>query len=223
MSIAPLQIQLVDFERVSTTDLASMASPWMVNGKTSNANLRQKQAARAALSLLVNLSSEKLIENKQWGYYTLEGSTGRRFVSFTHTKTLAAAAVSDFPIGIDLENISRDATRVMERICSPAEMILTNEQSLIDGQLIPNSILLWTAKEALAKASGVGLRHGMDKLEIVLRGAQPFDACIHAGGPLHMERPGIVFRTWKDHVLALCQSFENLFVKSINLLIYPQP
>lgn len=75
--------------------------------------------------------------------------------SITHTRRHVFCAISDLPIGIDAEELSRRVDpRLAEKILSPGE--LTQYRGAED----PNRALLtfWVLKEAQTKCTGEGLR-----------------------------------------------------------------
>lgn len=83
--------------------------------------------------------------------------TGKYHFSITHTKTQAFCALSDQPVGIDAEDLSRVVDpRLAEKILSP------NEHAIYEAaeEEEKNEILLrfWVLKEAEVKCSGLGLR-----------------------------------------------------------------
>jgi phosphopantetheine--protein transferase-like protein len=80
------------------------------------------------------------------------------FVSLSHTRGAVAVAIADAPVGVDIERTDRtvDVDRLAARTFAPAEI-----QRL--GALTPSArktpfAELWTAKEALMKATGLTLR-----------------------------------------------------------------
>ena len=125
----------------------------------------------AALALLEREQCDMAIEkNKTWGYLFLKTTHPQRYLSISHTERdhvkgieeVSISVLSSFPIGIDIEPISRRASRVLPRICYPEEKYLV-QQSLTKLSLTPEalcpSIVIWSLKEAIMKAYGVGLHH----------------------------------------------------------------
>lgn len=83
--------------------------------------------------------------------------SGDYHFSITHTNTQAFCALSDKPIGIDAEELTRVVNpRLAEKILSPNEYAIYEEAEEADR----NEILLrfWVLKEAEVKCSGLGLR-----------------------------------------------------------------
>ncbi len=68
--------------------------------------------------------------------------------SLSHTDGYAAVAVSDLPVGVDIEVIStRFNERLFDRIATDAEKAIVKHSPV-------NTAALWTGKEALFKQSG---------------------------------------------------------------------
>ncbi len=83
--------------------------------------------------------------------------TGGLHFSITHTKTHVFCALSDSPVGIDAEDMTRSVSPALaEKILSPGEL----EQYLSLPEQARNDALLrfWVLKEASVKCSGLGLR-----------------------------------------------------------------
>ena len=87
--------------------------------------------------------------------------------SISHCKTAIAVAVSENPIGIDIEGIRTFKPELMRKTMSPAE------QQRITSSATPEVefIRLWTQKEALLKLQGTGiisdLHHVLDHAQEV--------------------------------------------------------
>ena len=78
---------------------------------------------------------------------------GGPYFSISHCKTAIAVAVSENPIGIDIEGIRTFKPELMRKTMSPAE------QQRISSSATPEVefIRLWTQKEALLKLQGTGI------------------------------------------------------------------
>jgi 4'-phosphopantetheinyl transferase len=88
---------------------------------------------------------------------------GLRF-SLTHCDGLVACAVAAAAVGIDAEPLARGerVLRLRERFCSPEE--LAAARGLGPAAQAPRALLLWTLKEAYAKARGLGMAIGFRSL-----------------------------------------------------------
>ena len=84
--------------------------------------------------------------------------TGDLHFSITHTKNTVFCALSDSPVGIDAEELTRKVSPSMaEKILSPDE--LAQYQALEDPEEQNLALLrFWVLKEAEVKCSGLGLR-----------------------------------------------------------------
>lgn len=83
--------------------------------------------------------------------------TGGLHFSITHTKTRVFCAISDKPVGIDAEDLTRQVSpQLAQKILSPNELALYEAAPEEEK----NDILLrlWVMKEAEVKCSGLGLR-----------------------------------------------------------------
>jgi 4'-phosphopantetheinyl transferase len=74
-------------------------------------------------------------------------------VSVTHSGSMVGVAVADIPVGLDVEDRTKDLTEVAEHLLSPDDP---------PGELI----VAWTRKEALLKATGDGLKVPMRDLTL---------------------------------------------------------
>lgn len=84
--------------------------------------------------------------------------------SLSHSGSFAACAISDHPVGLDLERRGRLSDALLRRSFSP------EEQALIRAAEDPDHLftLLWTGKESYVKATGQGIL-------FPLRNIQPLD------------------------------------------------
>ena len=89
----------------------------------------------------------------------LEGTDLVQF-SLSHSGDYVACIISDVPCGIDIERHSerRDYEKIAKRICTDRELVnITNREDFYQ---------LWTLKESVMKAVGLGLALDMRKIEI---------------------------------------------------------
>ena len=68
------------------------------------------------------------------------------YISFTHSNEYVGCAISDCPVGIDIEQIKPIKPSVIKRVCSTEEQKYLTENNLFDF------FILWTLKEAYIKA-----------------------------------------------------------------------
>lgn len=110
-----------------------------------------------------------------WTYYQdaenlrrLKCSTNSRqqlFVSISHSGVWIVAAISDAPIGIDIETFSRqrDFIAIANHVFSAAEISFL--ESCNAEALKQNFYLHWTLKESVAKQYGVGLKFEISRIQ----------------------------------------------------------
>ena len=117
---------------------------------------------RGLLRELYNVSeSEISINNLQNGKAEAKVKGKEVFVSITHSGDFVASAVSDTPVGIDLE-VKRDFKP------SVLKALSEDEREFIDKSKDKATAFLkiWTAKEAYVKLTGQGLA-GFSKAEVL--------------------------------------------------------
>lgn len=78
--------------------------------------------------------------------------------SLSHTRGLWALAVSDRPVGVDVEQANRPSSRAVRRCCSPRERRWLDTRPDL-------ATATWTVKEAYAKALGGGHQLTFSALE----------------------------------------------------------
>ena len=121
--------------------------------------------------------------------------TPNTYISVSHGANMVAVAVSDSPVGVDIESIDRNFDRVMERYISP------QEQTLSDRVQWP--AMVWTAKEALYKLYGRRGAQLVDEISLTSFDGDGLVAEALLGGG---QRAIVEFRFEADHVVvALAQ------------------
>jgi 4'-phosphopantetheinyl transferase len=147
---------------------------WSLPSDSFSGARRRSLLARALLRrLLVNATG---IPPMGWTFgaepsgrpIAYSSSCGRSLsVSLSHSGGWVACAASDAgPIGIDIEihRLSRDFTGIAAAAFGPDEQL----QVASDGA--PGFYRVWTLKEAMAKASGVGIAHVADGTDRAAKG-----------------------------------------------------
>jgi len=79
--------------------------------------------------------------------------------NLAHTRGLCVLAVSDRPVGIDVECATRDLRTAVGRCATP------RERRRLTTRPIADVVTMWTVKEAYAKALGLGHRLTFSHLE----------------------------------------------------------
>ena len=95
------------------------------------------------------------------------------YFSISHCKEGIAVAIDDRPIGIDIEGIRNADADLVERVMNEEEKSqITNHQSPIESA---NAFTrLWTQKEAIVKAQGVGIV-SFEQLQHILSNARDLE------------------------------------------------
>ncbi len=101
------------------------------------------------------------------GKPALATSPGLHF-NLTHSHELVMLAVSrQCELGVDVERVRvmKDARAIARRFFTPREAAWIEANSPADRD--EGFFRLWTRKEAVLKACGLGIAHGLDKLEVL--------------------------------------------------------
>jgi 4'-phosphopantetheinyl transferase EntD len=177
--------------------------------KGKDAWLSHHRAGREAMRLALEIAGVQgaVVPHPDHGYLQLTQGDGEpvkgAFLNLSHTEGMAVAAVSPAPVGIDVESLARDPSKALARMLSERDrknlMSFPRESSPAAPEL-----LLWTAKEAFAKALGLGMQVGMDRLEIDLLGKRPYPARTEAKGHLPLDEPRIHWEIRGDFLVTLC-------------------
>ena len=135
--------------------------------------------------------------------YDLQGApylTDGRHLSITHTKNVAAIALSSSPVGVDLEHYQEKIKKIAPRFLHEKETVEGAKQ--FDIQYLTQ---IWTAKEALYKAHRIAGIHFNKQLLI-----EPFEATSKEGKGriFHNEKTWeyeLVFRYFHDYCLTVAR------------------
>lgn len=171
---------------------------------------------RAVLArLLEKASVEGWVEpNPRFGYLQLSDSTGRdftdRYVNVSHSSGFVAGVLAPTPVGIDVEAITRDASRVAERVSEPDEWKELPERVAVVGGVVPGSLAMWCAKEAVSKALGLGVVFGMKAFKIRFSSGNPALVELAVKGPLSLISPAVWLEIRAGHLFAICTEADHL-------------
>ena len=91
--------------------------------------------------------------------------------NISHSGDFVVCAVSDRPVGIDIEKVRPINLRIAKKICTPDEIqylfghIPTEDEFIIteDREILERFFSLWTRNEAYGKCTGEGLLHKSKK------------------------------------------------------------
>ncbi len=92
------------------------------------------------------------------------------FFSLSHCKTVVAAAVSEYEIGIDVADRREISLNIANRICSHAELERLDRTEDKQSYLLR----LWCEKESLSKLSGKGYTEGFKIYDTTISPADSF-------------------------------------------------
>lgn len=76
----------------------------------------------------------------------------------SHSGDMVVCAVSDRPVGIDVEQIRPMRDSVAKRICSQEELDYWSDTSADEAERLNRFFEIWTAKEAYCKCIGTGIQ-----------------------------------------------------------------
>lgn len=88
------------------------------------------------------------------------------FFSISHCKEGIAVAIDDQPIGIDIEGIRKADKDLIERVMNEEEIKLIANANAESARTFTR---LWTQKEAIVKAQGVGI-YSFEQIQHILSG-----------------------------------------------------
>lgn len=86
------------------------------------------------------------------------------FFNLSHSGDWILCAVSDTPVGADIETPRTVSPILLRRVCTPAELAYIGDDA-------KRFLEIWTAKEAYLKLLGTGLPAELQGLEMVCNGA----------------------------------------------------
>lgn len=143
-----------------------------LNGRTGH------EAGRALLRRLCG-DREVAVTDRGKPYF----ADGGPYFSISHTKSRVFCALSDVPVGVDAEEVDRDIDlRLAGKILSAGE--LERFEKAPDKRL--TLLKLWVLKEALAKATGEGLRGYPNKTDFLPDDPRLFFADGHVAAVIEM-------------------------------------
>ncbi len=121
---------------------------------------------RAAARLLVSDRLEKPLEDVRLrvspgGAVDVEDSN--LCLSISHSRNMAAVAIAERAVGVDVEFMRAPHPKLHERILSQGEREMVERLPVPFDQ---GTLLVWTLKEAIVKALRTGLRRPMKSVEV---------------------------------------------------------
>ena len=131
---------------------------WVVPSAHRSRGDARRLLAEAAAWVLNTEPSQILVSREDSGQPTVQAAAGQAWVSLSYGPgVLAVAASLAGPVGIDIEGPARpEPVRLAERWFDAGEAAWLQDLPAAEQPMA--FLLLWTAKEALGKALGSGLR-----------------------------------------------------------------
>lgn len=102
---------------------------------------------------------------------------GTASFNFSHAGDIVVATVGEAAIGIDVESVRPVNLSMYKDYCSDEEWLLIAHAH----HPLTCFYQLWTRKEAVAKAMGTGVEHGLQRLEVI------FDTVVVDGTRYHLQ------------------------------------
>ena len=122
-----------------------------IEGKYNNPK-RQREQLISHILVKELLGETKEIMHLPNGAPHIEGYD--KYISISHSKKTIAVAISNKPIGIDIEDIERNQYKLHKKFTTPKEQEwINNNPELSQKQLI--SAVIWSTKEAIYKLANI--------------------------------------------------------------------
>jgi phosphopantetheinyl transferase (holo-ACP synthase) len=214
-------LSIVRFDTDSLESLKQRARPVLGrsgfddSGKVFSRRLTFYAGRAAVADLLAHQGKKATVKPEEnFGYLQLFDSQGIAvpdlFVNISHTVDIAVAVLGSAPIGVDVESIHRSAERVLIRVASQEELGRSHESWVVEGGTIPSGISLWSAKEAVSKAVGLGIKFGMRDFQIGKPEGALYPVQIRQKGPMALTDPVVRFLRYEDWVISVCSERQVL-------------
>ncbi len=145
----------------------------------------QKQAVSLMSGLLLDYAVRKHYPHSTLCYQDGKPTLDEGFISLSHSGDIAAVAVGNIPIGVDIQHMSPIAhKRLAERYFSEEE-----QRYMSEGDEIERFYKLWTAREAIFKAVSVSQNISTPlMIQTFIKDGEPtFDGCLLSFSVLYDE------------------------------------
>ncbi len=177
--------------------------------------MRSYWAGRAALAIAFKRLGIKgyIQPEPNYGYLQVVNGEGKSFsnlyVNLSHTESIVAVALSPCPVGVDIELADRDASKVVTRVASDFERNLASQGVFAtNGKSLNPNIALWSAKEAAAKAVGLGMKFGLNCFEIHFAKDDIYRVKSDRIGPLSLKSPTLIIESFNPYIISICSESE---------------
>lgn len=151
----------------SGEQLAAFPAFYAERYRTARAETVRQQAAGSAVLLAQVcgvISDDQLIRGEQ-GQIALKDDP--RHIGLSHSGPLTVLAVSDVPVGVDLERVHESSEPTVRRLFPPS--FREEMEEVPDASRDETFTRLWTRLEAALKLDGRGLAVPRDEFETLLR------------------------------------------------------
>ena len=170
--------------------------PASISGKEKVAWIRD--ASREALKICAHQMGIKLKELKK-NFRGAPLPFDGNYWSLSHKPLFAAAVLGMYPMGIDIEEIKPRSAGVFRKVISEEEESLRGEE-----RKLQYFFRVWTAKEAVLKAEGVGLA-GLSKCHVTRVQADTSMLLNYEAKPYHVTQT-----FFKKHVASVVTNGESV-------------
>lgn len=207
LKVAIVKFDVADCESLRAESIRFIHPRFLRNpGKNAERNASH-YAGRIALGSLLHrvVPDGKIGRNDSWGYLEIYDARLQKlpqwFGNISHTTGIAVAVLGNTSVGIDVEAQDRSTERALKRAASEKERGLARKWQVTPP--IPGMVALWGAKEAAAKALGLGINFGLQDFEVRLQGEMPCSIETHRKGPLPVEDLAVRFLQIDGFVIAI--------------------
>lgn len=150
----------------------------------------------------------RLVMNPEYGYPEIvDKTTGHRhsvFASWSHTQDFVVVAIADKAIGVDVEAWDRPVGKTIARIAHAEEVETFTRELQLRAPEFPAPLALWCAKEAIAKAGGLGLRAGLKNFSLTPDPDGRWSVAMRRQGPRPLVDPVVSFIRRERFLVAVC-------------------
>jgi len=218
--VSGIELFLFPFEDCSAASLEAVGREVILpnapkRAGKSESRIRSYWAGRAAVRVAFKrLGIQGFIHPEpNYGYLQVVNSElqviSDLFVNISHTDSIVALALSPFPVGVDIELATRDASRVMSRVATDLERSLASRGVFAtNGRPLDPNIALWSAKEAAAKAVGLGMKFGLSCFEIHFAKDDIYRVKSDRVGPLNLKSPTLIIESFDPYIISVCSELE---------------
>lgn len=176
----------------------------------SSARQRSFYGGRTALRRLLKQAGVskdvRITANPQFGYLQIP-SRPNAHINLSHTENISVAVLASSPVGVDIESLSRPMKpSVFERVTTEDERETCRA---LDPAWASQPIVWWSAKEAVSKACGLGIKFGMREFGLKPMGGKVWDVKCRIPSPFALRDPIVEQIEWNGYVISVCGERES--------------